>query len=65
MAIRATHELHKRRLSRNVGVGIALVAFIAVMFGLTVAKVSTTGPVQGFDHVVRPEMLPSEGGATQ
>ncbi len=57
MAIRATHDLHRRRLSRNVGVGIALVAFVAVMFGLTVAKVSQTGPVQGFDHVVRPELI--------
>ncbi len=57
MAIRATHELHKRRFSRNLGVGLALVAFAAVMFGLTVAKVSETGPVQGFDHVVRPELI--------
>ncbi|MEM0948651.1 MAG: hypothetical protein AAGK37_14725 [Pseudomonadota bacterium] len=56
MAIRATHELHKRRFSRNLGVGLALVAFAAVMFGLTVVKVSETGPIQGFDHVVRPEL---------
>ena len=57
MAIRATHELHKRRFSRNLGVGLALVAFAAVMFGLTVVKVSETGPIQGFDHVVRPELI--------
>ncbi|MEM1065628.1 MAG: hypothetical protein AAF771_14385 [Pseudomonadota bacterium] len=57
MAIRATHELHKRRLSRNVGVAGLLVAMIAVFFGLTVAKVSTTGAVEGFDHVVRPSLL--------
>ena len=56
MAIKATHEIHKRRLSRNVGVGLTLVAFIAVVFGLTVAKVSTLGPVEGFDHVVRPAL---------
>jgi hypothetical protein len=41
MAIRATHELHQRRLSRNVGVAVALLGFVAVVFGLTVAKIQT------------------------
>ena len=57
MAIRALHELHHRRRSRNVGVGLVLVAFIAVVFGLTVVKVQNLGAVQGFDHVVRPELV--------
>lgn len=57
MAIRAEHELHRRRLSRNVGLGIVLVGFVAVVFGLTVAKVSTLGPIEGFDHVVRPALV--------
>ena len=57
MAIRATHELHDRRASRNRGVAIVLVAFIAVVFGLTVVKVQTIGATQGFDHVVRPELI--------
>ncbi len=57
MAMRATHQIHKRRFSRNLGVGLALAAFAAVMFGLTVAKMSETGPIQGFDHTVRPELL--------
>lgn len=56
MAIRAEHELHQRRLSRNVGVGLVLVAFIAVVFGLTVAKVSTGASMEAFDHVVRPSI---------
>ena len=34
------HELHKRRSSRNIGVGLVLVAFIAIVFGLTVVKVT-------------------------
>jgi len=34
------HELHKRRSSRNIGVGLTLVAFIAIVFGLTVVKVT-------------------------
>jgi len=40
MTIRATHELHKRRFSRNVGLGLVLAAFIVIVFGLTVVKVS-------------------------
>ena len=56
MAIRATHELHDRRASRNRGVGLVLVAFIAIVFGLTVVKVRNLGPIEGFDHVVRPAL---------
>lgn len=54
--IRATHELHERRKSRNIGVGLTLVGFIAVVFALTVVKVTRGDPMQAFDHVVRPEM---------
>lgn len=57
MGIKAEHEIHKRRFSRNAGVGLALVGFIAIVFGLTVAKVSQLGTVQGFDHVLRPELI--------
>lgn len=54
MAFGKDHELHRRRYGRNLGLSLALVAFAAVVFGLTLAKVG--GPMQGFDHVVRPEM---------
>lgn len=37
------HELHKRRSSRNVGVGLVLVAFIGIVFGLTVVKITSGG----------------------
>jgi len=60
MAFGRDHDLHRRRFGRNLGVGLALVGFAAVMFGLTLAKVGGDGPVQGFDHVVRPELLPEE-----
>jgi hypothetical protein len=56
MAIRATHELHQRRLSRNLGVALALLGFVAVVFGLTIAKIETGASMQAFDHVVRPEI---------
>ena len=61
MAFRAEHELHKRRLGRNLGLGIVLLAFVALVFGLTVVKVTRIGQTQGFDHVVRPELAPAEG----
>jgi len=60
MAFRAEHELHKRRLGRNVGLGFVLVTFVALVFGLTVVKVTNVGQMQGFDHVIRPELVPAE-----
>lgn len=62
MAIRATHEIHKRRMSRNLGVGLALAAMVAVVFGLTVVKVRRGDTMQAYDHVARPEMAPAAGG---
>jgi len=56
MAIKAEHEIHKRRFSRNAGVGLVLAGFAALMFGLSVVKIQNLGAVQGFDHVVRPEL---------
>lgn len=38
---RDSHELHKRRFSRNLGVGIILGVFVALVFGLTVVKVTS------------------------
>ncbi len=54
--MKVTHELHDRRKSRNIGVGLTLVGFVAIVFALTVVKVTRGDPMQGFDHVVRPEM---------
>ncbi|WP_165978854.1 hypothetical protein [Antarcticimicrobium luteum] len=51
MSIKATHELHKRRFGRNLGVGLVLAGFVAIVFGLTIAKV-TSG-----DFTMRPANL--------
>ena len=59
--IRATHELHDRRKGRNLGVGLSLAALIAIVFGLTVVKVSTGDFAEKPDHVLRPTLLPAEG----
>ncbi len=60
MALQVEHELHRRRRSRNVGLGLVLVGLIGIVFGLTVVKVQQLGATQSFDHVVRPELLPGE-----
>ncbi len=54
--MKVTHELHDRRKSRNIGVGLTLLGFIVIVFALTVVKVTRGDPMQAFDHVVRPEM---------
>lgn len=44
MALAREHELHRRRFGRNLGVGLVLAAFVAVVFGLTIAKVGQHPP---------------------
>ena len=59
--IKVEHELHHRRRGRNIGVGLLLGAFIAIVFGLTVAKVLALGDAnkfRSFDHVAEPEIVP-------
>jgi hypothetical protein len=61
--IEVEHELHHRRKGRNIGVGLLLGAFIAVVFGLTVVKVIALGDAnkfEGYDHVVQPENAPPD-----
>lgn len=54
--IKAEHELHRRRFSRNVGLALTLVAFVVLVFALTVVKVTNGDPMRGFDHT--PESVP-------
>ena len=58
--LRATHDLHSRRFSRNLGVGLTLVALVALVFGLTVVKVTRGDPMERFDHVARPSLEVSQ-----
>ncbi len=64
MGMDVEHELHERRKGRNYGVGIILIGFIAIVFGLTVVKVLQLGDAskfERFDHVARPQLVPEEG----
>ena len=37
------HELHRRRLGRNLGLGAALLLFVFLVFGMTIEKVAEGG----------------------
>ena len=50
MGLTQEHDLHRRRRSRNVGLGLVLAAFIALTFGLTMVKISQGSDMQGYDH---------------
>ena len=38
----AESDLHRRRLGRNVFVGIVLIAFVALVFAVTIVKLKAT-----------------------
>ncbi len=48
MTFRPPHEMHQKRFSRNLGLGLVLAAFVALVFALTVVKV-TQGDVMHKD----------------
>ncbi|MFY0621546.1 MAG: hypothetical protein JXQ89_07615 [Pelagimonas sp.] len=39
MSLSKQHELHERRKGRNIGLGLTLAAFMALVFGLTIVKI--------------------------
>lgn len=40
MALQVETEMHRRRFSRNLGLGLVLVGFVVLVFALTVVKVT-------------------------
>ena len=44
MGITKEHEIHHRRFGRNLGLGLVLVGFVVLVFGLTVVKVTNLAP---------------------
>lgn len=57
------HELHKRRRSRNLGLLVVLLAFVALVFGLSVVKITNGDMMEGYDHQPRASMLPMDPNA--
>ena len=39
------HEMHRRRFSRNLGLGLVLAAFVVLILALTVVKVTRQNPM--------------------
>ncbi|BDW84520.1 MULTISPECIES: hypothetical protein [Roseicyclus] len=58
MPITQTHDLHKRRMGRNIGVALSLVGFAAIVFGLTIAKIREGASMEAFDHTPRVSITP-------
>lgn len=54
--IRVESEVHQRRKGRNLGTLGLLIGFAAIVFGLSVVKITHVGPVEKFDHVARPAL---------
>ncbi|WP_410218114.1 hypothetical protein [Paracoccus sp. (in: a-proteobacteria)] len=64
MALRTEHEIHGRRRSRNVGLGLVLLAFVALVFALTVVKVRQGDMMEAFDHQPRVSVTPAQNDPT-
>jgi hypothetical protein len=60
MRLQPEHEIHTRRRSRNVGLGVVLIGFVALVFALTVVKVQQGGLLEAYDHQPRVSLLPPE-----
>lgn len=43
MALHKEHELHRRRMGRNVGLGLVLAGFVVLVLALTMVKVTSNG----------------------
>lgn len=61
MSFRTEHPQHQKRLGRNVGVALCLVAFVVLITWLSIVKMLDTGVVQGADHSDNPVILDQEG----
>tara|TARA_R110002074_G_scaffold198355_1_gene365882 strand:- start:335 stop:526 length:192 start_codon:yes stop_codon:yes gene_type:complete len=61
MPITETHEIHHRRLGRNLGVALCLAGFVGLSFFLTISKLRNGGTIEGFDYVPQPEFTVGEG----
>jgi hypothetical protein len=45
-----SHEIYRRRHSRNRGLGLTLGAFVLLIFAVTVVKLTEGQRIQGYDH---------------
>jgi hypothetical protein len=62
MAFRPDHELHRRRFSRNLGVGLVLGAFVVLVFALSIVKVTQGDLMHANDSAPGGGMAEQTGG---
>lgn len=60
MTLKPEHELHRRRRGRNIGLLVVLICFAALIFALSIVKISNGSMMEGFDHQPRTSLLPRE-----
>lgn len=44
-----SHEIYGRRRSRNLGLGLTLLAFVALTFAVTIVKLGQSGEARGYE----------------
>jgi hypothetical protein len=49
-------EIHARRKKNNLMLGLVLVAFVVLVFSITVAKMMGGATLEAYDHVRRPQL---------
>lgn len=57
MALSREHAQHFANRSRNFWLAGALGAFVALVFAVTIVKLSSGHEMEAFDHAVRPSLL--------
>lgn len=60
MALSRLHPQHKKRLRSNIIIGGLLLGFVALVFGITVVKMSNGAMLEAFDHSYRISVTPAK-----
>lgn len=58
MPISTDHEIIRKRFRRNLALGGVLVAFVLLVFLITIAKIRQGSLMEGFDHTYRASLAP-------
>nr|WP_325249643.1 cytochrome C oxidase assembly protein [Amylibacter sp.] len=59
MAIGSEHPLHGRRKRSNLMLGAVLGSFVALVFAITIVKMTNGASMEAFDHTVRYSIEPT------
>lgn len=62
---RVEHELHARRRSRNVGLGLVLGAFVFLVMGMTYVKLTAQNAALAEEHRLKQEAAAAEAATAE